>query len=188
MLYISTKLDAINIILASIGESPINTLTGSQSIDVDNAITMLDNVSREVQGKGWTFNTHSEMAVSPDANSNKIRYNPTWIKFESTDGNTYVKRGDYLYNLTDETFTFTKNITLKIIEAVDFEDLIDCFKSYITTKAASRFQARFYGDGDLSNEILTEEAEALAEVTQYCIDTGSNVFQITGMQSMLERR
>ena len=37
MLFVSTELDAINLILSGIGEAPVNSLTESESIDVDNA-------------------------------------------------------------------------------------------------------------------------------------------------------
>lgn len=187
MLFISDEIDAINIILAAVGESPVNTLNNTQSVDVDNAIRMLDGVSRTIQGKGWDFNTSSEQTVIPDSTNNKIRYNPTWINITSTDGNTYVKRGDYLYNLTSNTYKFEKNITLTIIEAVDFEDLPDVFKTYITAKAASKFQAKYFGDDNVENELLSEVADAYAEIVQYSIDTGKNMYQITGMAGLLER-
>lgn len=187
MLFISDKLDAINILLAAVGESPVNTLNNTQSVDVDNAIRMLDGVSRTIQSKGWTFNTSSEQTIIPDSTNHKIRYNPTWISYLSTDGNTYVKRGDYLYNLTGNTFNFEKNITLTIIEAVDFDDLPDVFKTYITANAASKFQAKYFGDDNVENELLSEAAEAYAEIVQYSIDTSSNMYQITGMAGLLER-
>ena len=57
MLYASSELDAINLILSSVGESPVNSLAESQSVDVDNAISTLEGVSRTIKRKGWEFNT-----------------------------------------------------------------------------------------------------------------------------------
>lgn len=109
MLFISTELDAINLILSSIGEAPVNSLTESESIDVDNARRLLSTVSRTVQRQGWQFNTLNNVVVKPDTNSKKVRYNPSWIKVIAMDGMIYVKRGDFLYNLTE------KQIHLKMI-------------------------------------------------------------------------
>ena len=188
MLYTSSGLDAINLILSSVGESPVNSLAESQSVDVDNAISTLMGVSRTIQRKGWEFNTRSSISVLPDKTNNQIRYNPTWISISSDDDKTYVKRGDYLYNLTDSTFTFEKAISLNIIEAVDFEDLPDVFKTYIVTKAAIQFQTRYLGDDSVSQELVQEYSEAYSDIVQYSIDTGTNMFEIDGMADMLERQ
>lgn len=69
MLFVSTELDAINLILSSIGEAPVNSLTESESIDVDNARSLLDTVSRNIQRQGWQFNTLTNVTVMPDTNS-----------------------------------------------------------------------------------------------------------------------
>jgi hypothetical protein len=52
----TTKLDAVNTILIGIGEAPVNTL-GSGLQEAEIAEVVLDNINREVQSKGWTFNT-----------------------------------------------------------------------------------------------------------------------------------
>ena len=49
---VTTKLEAINVMLTAIGESPVNTITSSTTTDVSIAIQILDNVSREVQSVG----------------------------------------------------------------------------------------------------------------------------------------
>ena len=187
MLFITDELDAVNAILASIGESPINTLVDAESVDVDNAQRTLENVSRRIQRRGWQFNTRLNEEVLPDVNTKRIKYNPTWMNLKADDGKTYVKRGDFVYNLSDKTYTFENNLTVSIIEAVDFGDLPDEFKQYITCKAAVEFQARYLGDDNISQELMQELAEAYADIVQYSIDTGTNMMQTTGMQEALER-
>lgn len=187
MLFVSTKLDAINTILASVGDSPISSLTDHQNVDVYNAERMLDEVSRKVQGQGWTFNTLEEMEIKPDVNSKKIRYSPAWIVIHSTDGNTYAKRGDYLYDVTNKTYLFDTDITMTIIEALDYEDLPDCFKTYITAKAAIAFQSRYLGDSDVSQMLVAEMQEAYGDLVQYSIDNSTNTLQIPAISSVLTR-
>lgn len=188
MLFISDKLDAVNTILAAVGNSPINSLADHQNVDAYNAERMLDGMSRTIQRQGWQFNTMTDVVVKPDSKSKRIRYNPTWIAVASCDGVAYAKRGDYLYNVTDKTYIFEKDITLHIIEAVDFEDLPDCFKAYITAKAAVQFQSRYLGDEEISQFLVTEVNEAYAEIVQYSVDTSVGMFQNPAMAPLLSRK
>ena len=66
MLFVSTELDAINLILSGIGEAPVNSLTESESIDVDNARSLLATVSRNIQRQGWQFNTLTNVTIMSD--------------------------------------------------------------------------------------------------------------------------
>ena len=54
----TTELEAVNIMLSVIGEAPVNTITGTNSVDVSVAKNVLDETSMSVQGMGWNFNTH----------------------------------------------------------------------------------------------------------------------------------
>ena len=53
----TTELEAINIMLAAIGEAPINKLTDTLPVDARLAQSTLTEVSKEVQSEGWSFNT-----------------------------------------------------------------------------------------------------------------------------------
>lgn len=187
MLFISTELDAVNALLASVGDAPVNSLDDTQSIDVYNALRMLEEMSRQIQRRGWQFNTELNVTLKPDVKNKQIRYNPTWIQLFSTNYKVYVKRGDYLYNLTDKTLVFDKDIIVNIIEAVDFEDMPDCFKSYITAKAAIKFQSRYLGDTNVSQMLVAESNEAYADIVQYTIDTGENMLLTPIVMPVLNR-
>ena len=58
MATVTSKLESINVMLTSIGESPVNTITSSTTTDVSIAVQILDNVSREVQSVGSVSYTH----------------------------------------------------------------------------------------------------------------------------------
>lgn len=60
----TTKLEAINIMLSSIGESPVNSLT-SGLVDAEMAETILNATSRDVQSQGWHFNTEPSYGIVP---------------------------------------------------------------------------------------------------------------------------
>ena len=64
-----TELEAVNVLLTTIGEAPVNTLTGNQVTDVTIARQVLNEVSREVQSQGWYFNTENGVTLTPDNNT-----------------------------------------------------------------------------------------------------------------------
>ena len=57
----TTELESVNIMLAAIGESPVNTLTGTLPADVVMAQSTLTEVNKEVQSEGWSFNTEIDV-------------------------------------------------------------------------------------------------------------------------------
>ena len=63
----SSELDAVNSILMSVGESPVNTLE-TQSPEVAIAQTTLRQITREIQAEGWSFNSEQAVKMIPDVN------------------------------------------------------------------------------------------------------------------------
>lgn len=188
MLLATTRLEAINIILASIGSDPVNNLDDENDVDISNASQMLDRVSRDVQRRGWDFNT-AEYTFYPDVTTKRIRWDNTIIKFTSSDSDkTYAKRGDYLKNLTDDTFEFDDKVVLNTIVALDFEDLPDCFRNYIACRAAVDFQQKYFGDTAVSQDLQYDLQEAYSELVQYDMDMGDyNMLQLTNVAEVLQR-
>ena len=66
-----TKLEAINTMLEAVSLQPINSLTGTLSIDTAIAVDTLDHVTREVQKTPWNFNTIEKTTLSPNT-ENKV--------------------------------------------------------------------------------------------------------------------
>lgn len=62
----TTELEAVNAMLASIGEAPITTLDGATQSDVQTALNILRDTTREVQTEGWRFNTEFGFEIAPD--------------------------------------------------------------------------------------------------------------------------
>ena len=69
MATVTTKLEAVNVMMTAIGETPVNSITQSTTTDVAIAIQILDNVTREVQSVGWHFNTDVNYKLTPNASS-----------------------------------------------------------------------------------------------------------------------
>lgn len=145
-----SELDAVNELLMSIGQSPVNTLNVTGIKDVSLAKMRLTAVLRRVQTRGWSWNTDDAYKLSPDADGHilipdgALRVNPT----ASSDGNTVRRngaKGMCLYNRADESFVFKTAVELRVVWGFPFEDLPETARCYVATAAGRRFQANVIG-------------------------------------------
>ena len=159
---LTTKLEAVNTMLGNIGESPVTqiTVTSTLPISAVTAITVLDEVSREVQSEGWHFNTVTKQTLSPNV-SNEIVLDDNILHIDTLDGSKdIVQRGGKLFNREDNTFTFTGDIDVRLMFLLDFTDLHEQARRYITLKASRVFQTRVVGSQELEQQILRDELKA----------------------------
>lgn len=185
----NTELAAVNAILFTIGESPVNSLDGSTSVDVINARTLLQEESRKVQDQGWTFNTQEGYYIPSDSFSRMIPWRSNWLRvMEPSTGSPYTRRAGNLYDRTLRTDVFPKGVTVELIEAVPFDELPYCFQSYITCKAARRFNGGSFGDPNTDTEIARQESEARMACMEYELDYGKySIFTDPFVQGLLGR-
>ena len=189
----TTKLEAINTMLSAIGESPVNSLT-SGLVDAEQAETILNSVNREVQSMGWSFNTDLKRQFVPDTNkqiqipSNILRID---MAQDKTDKLELVQRGTKLYNRASSSFFMDDDITQVLMNAVvllDFEDLPEAARRYITIRAARIFQDRVVSSNDLHIYQERDELMALVELKDsdnQVLDT--TIFDNYSIVSVLDR-
>jgi len=162
----TTKLEAVNTMLGVIGETPVNTLGGtSRPVSVVSAESVLDEVNREVQSRGWHFNTEHEYTLTKDA-AGKITLAANVLKVDAAlDDHTdldLVQRGTQLYDRKEHTDVFTEDLKVTITFLLDFTSIPEQFRHYITTRAARIFANRFVGSRELEGFTLRDEIEAKA--------------------------
>ena len=185
MLNSLSLIDAINLMLASIGSDPINEIDDTDA-DVSNALRILEDTSRNTQRQGWDFNS-AQYTLYPNKD-NKIKWVDTILSYKNSDGNVYTKRGDLFFDATKSTFYFDKEIVIDCIIAVDFEDLPDCFKRYIASKAALQFAQRYFGDTTTIETLQYDMQDAYSQIVDYDMNMGNyNMLQLTNIAEVLER-
>ena len=64
----TTELECINIMLAAIGEAPINSLLGSLPVDAVTAQKTLNEINKDIQNEGWSFNQEFNVVLTRDNN------------------------------------------------------------------------------------------------------------------------
>lgn len=162
--YTTTRLDAVNSMLFTIGESPVNTLDGGNVIAVT-AEQALDRVSREIQSEGWAFNTEKGFPLTRQSDPEVFYVPDTALSCDPSDKDAkIVVRGNRLYDLENHTYTFpdTAQIDCDIIWNLPFDDLPETAKRYITVRAARIFQAGAVGSDTLNAFSDRDEFEAKA--------------------------
>lgn len=180
MTYIVTpqsELEAVNEILSSIGSTPVDTLDESLDVDVLNAKRLLENVSREIQSRGWYFNTEESATLQPDADSNLIPCPENYLVFYS-DGYQLIRQSGYFFDIASRTNEFPSGITVTLVRYMTFEELPECFRKYITCRAARLFQMRYLGSTDIDASLQFAESEAYSDVIDYDLRTGNyNIYE-----------
>ena len=160
----TSKLDAVNSILIGTGEAPVNTL-GSGLQEAEIAEVILDNISREVQSKGWTFNTDIRKTLVR-TEAGYINLPSNCVKVDTTtllrDYNTdVVERNRRLYDRITNSFIFTKDIITDIVLLLPFDELPEVARRYITLRASRKYQENILGSQTLSQLQADEEQDAL---------------------------
>lgn len=167
------ELAAVNDILASIGEPPVNTLEGDANADVANARRILNKINRQIQSKGWTFNIEEGVTLDADIFSNLIPFGDDYLSVMSTSGATqYVNRGGYLYDRVGRTDQFPGGVTVNLIRLRPFDEMPECFRYWIVTKASRQFNSRFFGAPEVDGVLQEEEVEAARDCFEYELDYG----------------
>lgn len=165
----STKLDAVNLMLASIGQSPVNTLTGTLPKDVNKAVVALDSALREVLTQGWSFNSDYDYELTPDGSS-KIDIPANAAAVDPTYGEDYVPRYDStgtpgmrLYDRDKRSFNeFVGDVKVNIIWLYEFEQIPQHARQYIALKSARKFQSGIMASAILHQFTRDDESEAYA--------------------------
>lgn len=162
----TTTLEAVNAMLATIGESPVTTVESADPlpVDVEMALNALRFVNREVQARGWHFNTEADYPLPRDGDNyvpiptNALRVD-TADEFSKYD---VVVRGLRLYDREEHTFVFPEDLKATIVFVLPFEELPEPARNYITIRAGRRFQAGQVGSQILSALTVQDETDARA--------------------------
>jgi hypothetical protein len=174
----TSELEAVNTILSTIGEAPLNSLTGSLPVDGTVAKNVLSEVAREVQSQGWHFNTHYKATLTRDTDNKiplasnvvRVELDPTLYSKSSYD---IVQRDAYIYNLAENTNIFDTNFNnVTIVYLLPFDEIPEQAKRYITIRSARIFHDRTLGANTLHKFSQEDELKALSILKQAESSTG----------------
>lgn len=173
----TTELEAINIMLAAIGEAPINTLVGTLPVDARIAQSTLSEVNKSVQSEGWSFNTEIDVTFTRDS-SNQISL-PTDIL--SIDANIHhhptidpIQRGLKLYDRQNNKFEFDEDLICTVVYFRNFDEIPEPARHYINIQAARKFVDRLVSDKALRTYTQQDETRARAILIETDLANGDH--------------
>ncbi len=148
-----TELDAINIMLRAISESPVSSLDETL-VDVAKAQDTLNDVSRCIQEIGWPWNQEREYQLLSNLSDEvEIPGNVLEIDPSPSECKDYVQRGNKFYDRENHTFTITDNVKVDITWFLPYEDLPSPAKTFVAYQAALEFQQSILGSEVRDNYI-----------------------------------
>ena len=160
---LTTELDAVNIMLFSIGEAPVSVLTEAGLADVAIAKVMLAETNRRVQAKGWDFNTDLNYDLALNADS-KVAIPTNALRIDTSYGKPLVQRAGFFWDRQNNTFILDGAVKADIVRYLPFEDLPESARYFIAVKAARVFQKKMLGDDSIEVFTGKEEADAKADM------------------------
>lgn len=188
----TTTLGAVNSMLSTIGEAPVNGLN-SGLVEAETAETILNEVSRSVQADGWNFNSEPNYSVAATSDGDVvlpaeiIRADLATTKYRSST-TEYIQRGNKMYDKANHTYNIGKTLKLNVVVLLAFELMPEVARRYVSVKAARIFQERVLGSSTLSQMNRTDEQEALFSLKEHEGDNGDyNIFDDYGTASVLDR-
>ena len=188
----TTKLEAVNTLLATIGESPVNSLT-SGLVEASLAEQTLDNVSRAVQSMGWSFNTDLTFKLTPDANNeinlptNCLHVDTTALRMSAT--SDLVQRGMKMYDRIKNSYTMTAPIEVDMVVLLNFDEMPETARRYSTVRAARILQDRVLGSDTLHSFNAADEEAAWVSLVHNESDVKDlNIFDGWDTYSIISRR
>ena len=173
----TTELECINIMLAAIGEAPINSLIGTLPVDARIAQSTLTEVNKSVQSEGWSFNTETDVTLTRDG-SNQIHLP---INVLRVDANIHqhptidpIQRGLKLYDRQNNKFEFEEDLICTVVYFRDFSEIPEPARYYMNIKAARLFVDRLVGDQALRTYNKEDETRARAILMETDLANGDH--------------
>ena len=173
----TTELESINIMLAAIGEAPINSLTGTLPVDARLAQQTLTEVNKEIQSEGWSFNTEIDVTLTRDVSNHValstdvLRVDPNIHQHPTIDA---IQRGLKLYDRLNNKYEFDEDLICTLVYFRTFNEIPEPARRYITIKAARVFVDRLVSDDGLRSYTEQDEIRARAILMETDLANGDH--------------
>ena len=177
-----TEIDAINEVLAAIGQAPVTTLDQTNP-DVSIIQQTLSSVSREVQSEGWHFNKENNYELVPDSNKEILipaNYLQIDLNRQDNGSRDVVRRNGKLYDKwkepRSEATKFDEKIRADIVWYLEWTDLPAPIQDYIVARTATVSSTRLVGDSTQYQMLQQREQNSRANALEYDCNQGDYTY------------
>lgn len=157
-----TQLDAVNEVLSALGEKPVALLEGQTSQMARLALNELNSCSRQVQAEGWNFNQAPCITLSVEATTGEIAVPENLIRFDVPEEPHVIPRGSRLYDRMNHTYQFTRAITGDALVLLEWDEMPEEIRRYVTALAAKKLYDQFVGASEGRRNLYDEAMQARA--------------------------
>jgi hypothetical protein len=179
----STELEAINFMLATIGESPVNTVEDNGVVDAVLARQFLTMTMRRCQAKGWHWNTEKSLVLARTFPENHVFLPRATLKVDTVGPSSDVDaviRGGRLYDRANHTYAFEADVTVDLVVMLPFEELSETVRQYVMIAASRSYQEKFVGSEALARFSQRDELMAWADLVNEEAENGD--FNVLGRE------
>ncbi len=171
----TTLLEAVNTLLAVIGEQPVNTLETQQIVEASMAERTLLEFHKEGQVNGWSWNSEQAYEFTKD-NNNEIVV-PTNVVRWAADAyewaGRFQLRGQRVYDREKRTYSLGSDVTsLKadVVFLLSWDESPEAFNRWVTIRSARVFSGRVLGDSSSFKYTAVDEQAALTALQAVELD------------------
>ena len=162
-----STLEAVNICLRAIGQTPVTTLDDPWP-DVESAIAIIDDMSRSLQSRGWHWN-REKMYLTPDED-NYVQLPANTASADTTDEHAYinaVQRGTRMYDRENNTYEFTQpRLRVQLTQLFPFDDLPLHARVFIALSAATEMQQDQLGSDSVDKKLKERAGRAWVQLVR----------------------
>ena len=162
----TTLLEAVNTLLAVIGEQPVNTLETQQIVEASMAERTLLEFHKEGQVNGWSWNSEQAYEFAKDSNNEIVV--PTNVVRWATDAyewaGRFQLRGQRVYDRENRTYSLGSDIaslTADVVFLLSWDESPEAFNRWVTIRSARVFSGRVLGDSSSFKYTAMDEQAAL---------------------------
>ena len=174
-----TELNAVNSVLAAIGQSPVTTLD-FENPETSFVYNLIQECSRDVQDEGWVFNREQMYPLKPTTTGFIIPPNNV-LRMDVSENDVYrftdvIKRDGKLYDKQTHSYEFNGPIYMDIVWLFALTDLPSVFQRYIKSRASSRAAIQMIDNPQLTQLLQVQEQTSRAACMEYETNQGDYNF------------
>lgn len=183
----SFSLSDVNFVLHECGIDGVNSLEDDSNLDLVNSLHCLEDASKSIQSKGFSFNTFI-VTLKPDMDG-FIKWPSGLYALKATDGTRLVKQKGYLMKPEDNFSTkFTSPLEVEVIMAVPLESCPVPVADYIRVTAASFMNDRWITSDVIEATIAKHAEEAWLNFREWWNDDdNASIFDNQVIQQLNRR-
>jgi len=180
------ELDAVNELLSSVGEDPIENLDNCPP-SARTALNVPRTTARDFQQETYWFNHEADYELKPDVTTEEITLSANILNAVSYEGN-HIVRGNRLYNLETKSFKFKQPVKCEVTFHLPWAELPAVARRYITALSVEKFIESFPAAQGTTDARLRNLLHAKVAFEKTTIENGGyNLFSNYHVQRNLRR-